>query len=179
MKFLNRFNRCRILFLLLFFVGCTHKPTESLPKLLFPDGKYQQSVQLQLLQPRKQTIPFISLSKVDKGFFKIIGLTPFGTKAFEAQGNTNKPGTTQVKFHMELPPKIRPEFVKQTLRKIQTLNYLKRSHLNVMPTHDEFKDKNLVLRIYKYNAEGIPLSFTISDNGWKAFIETSKYTPIK
>ncbi len=160
--------------------ACAEKSKVEKNPQLFPDGQYTQSVQLELASPdsEKMTIPFTSLSKIRQGHFKILGLTPFGTKAFEAEGNTNKPGDIQLQFHMKLPKALKESFIKDTIVKIQKLHHLKRSHLTSTATHDEFRDKTLTLKIYKYDQQGIPVSLLLSDKNWRAFIQTSVYKPL-
>ncbi len=159
--------------------ACAQKSKIDKNPRLFPDGQYTQSIQLELNPPDadKMTIPFTSLSKIRQGHFKIMGLTPFGTKAFEAQGNTNKPGDIQLQFHMKLPATLKESFIKDTIVKIQKLHHLKKSHLTSKATHDEFQDKTLTLKIYKYDRQGIPISLFLSDENWRAFIQTSIYKP--
>ncbi len=123
-------------------------------------------------------IPFTSLSKIDKGHFKILGLTPFGSKAFQAHGKIEKPSRTQVEFFVPLPPSLDPQFVKDTLFEIAKIHKIKRTDLRSKGTYDEFRDKNLTLKIYKYRQDGIPASFTLSERHWKAFVNTSSYKPL-
>ena len=93
---------------------------------LFPDGVYTQNVRLQinLKNGEKRTFPFRSLTKVMQDDFEMMGLTPFGSKAFIAKGNFKEPDKTDLKFFMDLPKIINKKFLTQTFAQIQRVQSL-------------------------------------------------------
>jgi len=163
-----------VLFSLL--TNCATTPQETVSKRLFPDGLYTQSVRLSVkTKSGMQSIPMTSLTKLKNGKFEILGLTPFGTKALEANGEISKPESIQLKFHMKMPRFLNEKFIKETLTQIQTFQSLDRGQLDSRNGFDEFLENGVQLKIYKYTKKGIPASMTLNHPNWKAFIQTSKY----
>jgi hypothetical protein len=171
---LSLLNGC---FLVSLLCQCTTSPRESLADRLFPDGQYQQSIRLEIKRGQQDelVIPMTSLSKVQNKKFMILGLTPFGGRAFTASGKLGDANSMKSEFFVPLPKALSPNFVNQTLLQIQNLHDLRRSQLTSKVGFDEFRDRKLTLRVYRYNDDGIPGSFTLQSPRWKAYVQTTDY----
>lgn len=181
MKKLSRFSKfLPVVFLL--FSACQSGPKkqEVTSDKVFPDGIYAQSVHLTVkTKDGENGIPFTSLSKIQEGKFAMKGLTPFGTKAFEARGDINNPDSVELKFHMDVPKFLKKDFVKNTLLAIQKLQKLKKKQLKRVSNWYEYENKETKLQIYSYTRSGVPREMKLSSKNppWKAHISTSKFKP--
>ncbi len=166
------------LFCLYSFAACVQKPKKIVSDRVFPDGTYTQSIQLNVKPPKQQEkqIPFTTLSQVKNGHFKILGLTPFGTRGFEASGNLDSVDSVHVTFHMEVPKFMTNEFIKKTLFQMQSMAKLKRSELSKKSDREIYTSKDYQLEIFSWNEKGVPKEIKVKSRNWSAFVTTSQYT---
>ena len=170
------FNFFFSLFFSLSITSCAQKKSTEISDKVFPDGQYTQSVQLSIKTPEGiKGIPFTSLSKINNGNFQIMGLTPFGTKAFIAKGHVDKPEAIQLKFFMTVPKFLNKKFVSSTLHTIQKLQKLTKDQLIKRDGFAEFKTEEYRLQIFSYTKNGVPKEMKLSSSPWTAHIATSVF----
>lgn len=146
---------------------------------LFPDGIYNQNVQLVIKNKPGANFPFQTLSKVANGNYEVIGFNPFGGKAFEAKGILDSPDTTQIKFFMKVPEIINEAFIKKTLDTIQQLQKVKKSQLTKESDHHFYQKSDFTLQIFKFTSQGIPSVLKLSTTKWESFIRLNNYKKIE
>ncbi len=163
--------------------NCTSKTKSPIPKnnQLFPDGIYSQSVYLNIEKADGEftNFPFRSLSKISDKQFEILGLTPFGTKAFEAKGDLDQPEAITIEFFIKKPKFMKDQLVKNTLLTIQAIQNLERSELVRKGSMDQFDGNDFLLEIFDYSERDIPKTLRLTTNTWKADIKLLSFKKLE
>ncbi len=148
---------------------------------LFPNGIYSQSVYLNIEKSNGELInfPFRSLSKIEHKQFEIIGLTPFGTKAFEAKGDLDQPEAITIEFFIKKPKFLKDQLIKNTLTTIQAIQNLNRKELVRNGPADQFDGNDFLLEIFDYSQGDIPQTLRLTTNTWKADIKLLSYKKLE
>lgn len=163
-------------------INCsTHQKKTDPREKMFPDGIYSQniSVEINIENRRKESFPFRSITKVENLHFETIGLSPFGTKVFEAQGEINKMNSIKVIFHIDKPLFAKEVFIKKAINSVNKIHTLKKEDFTAINGIDTFSDDEFKLEIHSYNSEGLPKSLRLITTQWSAYIELLSYQPNK
>lgn len=179
MKSFLKFNN---LLLIIFFAACAQRPSlKKTTDRLFPDGVYTQNIQLKLFPNTKNqnNLPMRTVVKTRGTLFELVGLTPFGTTAFEAKGDLKKPDAMEIRFAMERPPGLKDSFIKKTLLQIQGFQHLKQKDLKRNAQYDWVELKKVRLEIFSYQKDGIPSQMRLKAKHWVASVYTESFKPLK
>ena len=172
-------NSIKILLALIILAGCTSTPEQSSKQndKLFPDGIYRQRVELEILKDGevKAGFPFSSVSRVENGSFEVLGLTPFGTSAFEAKGHLDHPDQLEIKFFITPPAFLKKSFIKESFGQINSLYKLNESDLTKKEDRDFYKNEILEMEIFKYNKQSIPTVMKLRSEKWRVYVQTQSY----
>ena len=163
-------------------IHCTTAPKPIVVNdKLFPDGIYRQRIELEILKEGKPDagFPFTSVTRIKKGKFEIMGLSPFGTTVFEAQGDITQPDDLQIKFFIKPPAFLKKSFIKKTFSEINSLYSLKESDLTKKTNSDYYKNETLEMHIYKYNSDSIPSVIRLNAKKWRVYVKTQSYKNLK
>lgn len=142
----------RPIFLLLFtsftLVSCAHKPLRPPPTGggLYPMGKYQHAVKIQVQQPTPRTMEMHGVVSINDEQLKVVGLSSFGTTVFRIEENL-KTGEMKKEFYLEIMQKHEDRFLE--------FYKLIRELLTAPKGITEFERQGAKFRVSEPDAQGI------------------------
>lgn len=106
----------------------------------------------------------------------MIGMTPFGTTAFKAQGSVKQAHKIAIDFKMQRPSFLTRPFIQKTLATILSIKQIRLKNLKKISGIDSYKGDDFLLEIFSYTKSGVPAELRIRHQDWIAFVNTENYS---